>query len=122
MDPATRTGSKSDVQHASPQTIPAKMFHARFGASSSCQRSYSAVSPIAIRKRMSDWCRERPNAVAQTSDGRTADPAISSARPNNVNSRERINTQKATSTIHRAGETSAPAQSSGCFVKSQSGK
>src|SRR5260370_286886 len=101
--------------------MPAKIFHARLGERAICQRSYSAVKPIAISARMSDWWRGRPQAVAQIKAGRAAEPTISRARPVALNSRERMNIQKKISPAQRAGETSAPAQSSGYLVKNVSG-
>src|SRR3984957_6389255 len=117
----TTDGSNNDVQQARPQTMPEKIFHARFGVSSICQRSYSAVSPIAISARINDWWRGRPHAVAQIKAGRAAEPIKNTTRPARLNSRERNNIQKKTSPAQRAGETSAPAQSSGCRVNSVSG-
>src|ERR1019366_3291936 len=114
-------GSNSDVQQARPQTTPAKIFQARFGVSSICQRSYSAVSPIAMSARISDWWRGRPQAVAQIKAGRAAEPIKNNARPARLNSRERNSIQKKTRPAQRAGDTSAPAQSSGCWVNRASG-
>ena len=105
----TTSGSKSEVQQAKPQTIPAKMLQMRRGVAAMCQRSYSAVNPSANKISTSDWCLGRPNAVAQRNPGSSAEPKISNARPSCVNSRERKNIHPMTSPAQRRGEISAPA-------------
>src|SRR5258708_17644313 len=101
--------------------MPAKIFEALLGPSRIGEGSYSGVSPIAMSARINDGWRGRPQAVAQIKAGRAAEPIKNNARPARLNSRERKSIQKKTRPTQRAGDMSAPAQSSGCCVNRASG-